>query len=115
MIDLTKPIEFMDGTKAEATYANNLPQGFTGTLALFVIGAGGIDYTYTDINGQIGGVQVIRNRTEPKKVAVEFWLNVYSNGIVASHDTKEHADEYAAQDRIACVHRHTIVEEGFGL
>ena len=93
MIDLTKPIELMDGTPVIN------PQ----------------DVIYTDINGQIGGVQVIRNCPEPKKVAIEYWLNVYSNGVVASHDTKEHADEYAVADRIACVHRHTIVEVGFGL
>jgi len=118
MIDLTKPIEFMDGTNAEVTHANNLPQGFTGAHVLVAKRARDRgDYTYiaTDINGQIFGVQVIRNRHEPKKVAVEYWLNVYSNGTVASHDTKEHADEYAAEDRIACVHRYTIVEVGFGL
>jgi len=115
MIDLTKPIEFMDGTNAEVMNADNLPQGFIGTLMLFVERAGGIDYTYTDINGQIGGVQVIRNRQEPKKVAIEYWLNVYRNGNAASHSTKELADFYASKDRIACVHRHTIVEVGFGL
>jgi len=115
MIDLTKPIEFMDGTNAEVTHANNLPQGFTGALVLFVVRASDRDHTYTDINGQIGGVQVIRNRPEPKKVAIEYWLNVYSNGIVKSHSTKESADENAVEGRIACVHLHTIVEAGVGL
>ena len=108
MIDLTKPIELMDGT--EAVFICNSARG-NYHLAI----RADCELVYVDRNGQIGGVQVIRNRREPKKVAVEYWLNVYSNGIAASHDTKEHADEYAAEDRIACVHRYTIVEVGFGL
>jgi len=111
MIDLTKPIEFMDGTPARA---DNILTGICGSTYRVRVYTD-MDNTYTDINGQIGGVQVIRNRPEPKKFAIEYWLNVYSNGLFATHGTKEHADRFASEDRIACVHRHTIVEEGFGL
>ena len=37
-----------------------------------------------------------------KKVVAECWLNIYKDGDIARHETKEDADNSAAYDRIAC-------------
>lgn len=41
---------------------------------------------------------------KPKKIQKEAWANVYSSiGMISYYDTKEEADENAAEDRVACI------------
>ena len=47
-------------------------------------------------------------------VKAECWLNVWADGSVASHDTKQQADA-CNPDRIACIHIEREVEHGEGV
>lgn len=51
----------------------------------------------------------------PRKIKVDRWMNVYADGNYSSYRTKEEADRYAADDRIACIRIEREVEEGEGL
>jgi len=99
VIDLNKPIELMDGTEVEFFGRWN------GEYCLYI--AAHDDHFYVDINGQIGGAQVIRNRTEQKKILVDFWLGVYWNG------TDIYTRKYATY--ATAIQHLSLSEEGVGL
>lgn len=48
------------------------------------------------------------NLAEEKRKPIEAWVNVYEDGGMAFHDSKECADLSAGLDRVRCVH---LVEE----
>ena len=49
--------------------------------------------------------------TEMKpKIKVDTWLNVYPDGLINGHQTKEHADRRSSPDRIACYHLVTEID-----
>jgi hypothetical protein len=53
------------------------------------------------------GLQSLENwkiKKPKKKIVAECWLNIYKDGDIARHETKEDADKAAACDRIACEH-----------
>lgn len=54
-------------------------------------------------------------RIKPEPITVRGWVNVYADGNYSSYRTKEEADRYAADDRIACIRIEREVEEGEGL
>jgi len=86
MIDLTKPIELMDGTEVEFLGLMN------GEYCLNIKVHG--EHLYVDKNGQFCGVQIIRNRLESKKILVDFWIGVYWNG--TDSYTRKYASYVAA-------------------
>lgn len=45
-----------------------------------------------------------RIKKPKKKLVVECWLNIYENGDVIKHYTKNSADAHAREDRIVCEH-----------
>jgi len=40
----------------------------------------------------------------PKKIKVEFWVNVYHTGTSIIHGTKSNADKLAGNNRLECFH-----------
>ncbi len=50
-----------------------------------------------------------------EKGVVESWVNVYREGGVLYCHTRDEADGYAEEDRIACIHIRHEYEEGEGL
>ncbi len=51
----------------------------------------------------------------PKKIKVEVWTNVYPDRDFATYDSKDDADRFAGNNRIACKRIEFEVEEGEGL
>jgi hypothetical protein len=68
--------------------------------------------------GQLDRRDLIAPWTEPKKVMLDCWINMYldEDGFVftAVYSSKENADT-AAADRFACIHIQREVTEGEGL
>lgn len=53
---------------------------------------------------------------EPRKVKVDFWVNVYPNSRYGfSFSTKKEADQSTIGPRIACIHIEREITEGEGL
>ena len=67
-IDWNKPIELMDGTPNEVVAKG----GASDSYLIRYARESGMTNMWCDTDGCIGGVQVVRNRPEPKKVTVDF-------------------------------------------
>ena len=107
-IDWSKPIELMDGTQLE--------NGLGSIHGILIPGKAPNGGFHTDLQGCIGGVQVVRNRKEPVKHKLDVWMNLYKNQSYGYHNTKEAADKYRDKEScIACLHIEREFEEGEGL
>lgn len=51
----------------------------------------------------------------PRTIELDAWLNVYRDGSICEHKTKEQADREAAKNRFACINLKRPVTEGEGL
>ena len=71
-IDWSKPIELMNGIPKKFRGGNS-DHGFW-----IQDSDSSIPDIITDRNGCIGGVQVVRNRKEKRKLKVRGWVNVYT-------------------------------------
>lgn len=97
-IDITKPVETVNGKKA----------GIYGERDGFL--HGWIEFTNVAVTWWRDGTcasalathQNIRN--VPETVKVECYLNAYSDGVVVSHPTRADADRNAGDDRRARLH-----------
>jgi len=65
-----------------------------------------------DIDGKQGYADLI---VKPKTIELDFWINVYPNGCCAPYPTRQQADEWAVDQRIACVNWKRTITEGDGL
>ena len=66
-IDWSKPIELMDGTQLE--------NGWGSIHGILIPGKAPNGGFHTDLQGCIGGVQVVRNRKEPVKKTVYIYMD----------------------------------------
>ena len=66
-IDWSKPIELMDGTQLE--------NGLGSIHGILIPGKAPNGGFHTDLQGCIGGVQVVRNRKEPVKKTVYIYMD----------------------------------------
>lgn len=106
MLDFDKPVRFK-GSKVEVFITPSRAPG------------------YVHIEWQLGDkwMNAYRERNAlgladleniPETVTVDVWCNVYPDGSVFVHKDKHGAD-YAASDRIACIHIHREITVGEGL
>lgn len=49
-------------------------------------------------------------RPKKKKIKLDFWVNVYDDGVCCLSHTKDRADMVAGEDIIACEHFERIIE-----
>ena len=70
-IDWSKPIELMDGTQLE--------NGWGSIHGILIPGKAPNGGFHTDLQGCIGGVQVVRNRKEPVKKTVYIYMDPNSH------------------------------------
>ena len=71
-IDWSKPIELMDGTQLE--------NGWGSIHGILIPGKAPNGGFHTDLQGCIGGVQVVRNRKEPVKHVYYLYFNEADKG-----------------------------------
>lgn len=109
-IDWSKPIEMMNAEPREHwVHSEAVWVGVKGNHVGF----------YTDLQGCIGGVQVVRNRKEPEKHEFAMWVNVRvvnGNHIYSYYNSRTEADmASSARGRIACLHIMKEFVEGEGI
>ena len=109
-IDWTKPIELMNGMPAKVRF---LDERVLVGWKHFQIS---VDYS-----GRIGGVQVVRNRKEKRKLRVKGWINLYESDdgdtpiqIDGPYHTQEIA-QMRSYKAFASIYIDREVEEGEGL
>lgn len=112
-IDWSKPIELMDGTRKLS-----LPEAAQQGYWILDNTRGGYAFL-VDIHGRLGGVRVVRNRKEKRKLRVRGWVTLYEDAtgcmcVGELYDSQETAQEH--NDRaFGCIYIDRIVEEGEGL
>jgi hypothetical protein len=115
--DITKPYQTRSGLKAEVAFTDmEWPFPFAGRIhrkdETKFPATWGRDGAY----GEIGQHEYDLVNV-PRTVEVEFWVNVYANGLPSQclYATHNEADMCARHDRIACIHFKRAVTEGEGL
>ena len=114
-IDWSKPIELMDGTRKLS-----LPEAAQQGYWILDNTRGGYAFL-VDIHGRLGGVRVVRNRKERRKLKVQGWVNLYKSENVPSsfimiglYDSFESAQKAGMETVFACIYIDREVEEGEG-
>ena len=70
--------------------------------------------TSWDVNGKYHYPECDLVEAKPC-ITQKGWVNIYPDHFKGAYETKKHADEMAASDRIACVEIEIDCEEGKGL
>lgn len=100
-------------TGSKAYIMGQLPDGtFVGNINNVVFGW---NNDGEDNSHYYTGARLIEEWVEPKKVKVDCWINIYSDGDYSMHTSRSMADEFKIPTRIACIHIEREVEEGEGL
>ena len=118
MVDWSKPIELMDGTEVYGECST-----FSGTVKYLVNKTKDRSaLCFVGKDGDIGGVPVVRNREEPKKVRWHVWVNIYSKInsqeiLTIAFPSRAEADSvpHRVYPRIACIEIDREITEGDGL
>lgn len=116
-IDWSKPIELMDRTR-KFSFPEAAQQDAQQWYWILDNMKGGCAFL-VDSHGCLGGVQVVRNRKEKRKLRVRGWVTLYEDAtgcmcVGELYDSQETAQEH--NDRaFGCIYIDRIVEEGEGL
>lgn len=115
--DPTKPVQTKSGKPARILATDRKNSKYP-IIALVTYPAGGEEVESFRSNGIFYADASLSERdliNVPEKRTYERWVNVYANNLAASHHSREDADSFAGENRIACFHIKREYVEGEGL